>query len=190
MLYLYVMGRKYAIRDQNSIYFVTFTVIQWIDVFTRDNYRTIFLDSVRYCQQNKGLEVYAWCLMTNHVHMILSASNTYKLSDIIRDLKSYTSRHIRKALESDTCESRRSWMLHLMKKQGVVNPNNRDFQFWQQYNHPIELDSNHMIDSRLEYLHNNPVEAGFVEKPEDWLYSSACDYCGRSNGLLDIILID
>ncbi len=184
------MGRKYAIRNQNSIHFVTFTVVNWIDVFTREAYRAIFLESLKYCQRKKGLEIYAWCLMTNHVHMIIAAANNFALSDVVRDLKAYTSRHIRKAIESDANESRKDWMLRLMIGEGNLNPNNKDFQFWQQHNHPIELDSNEMIDSRLNYLHNNPVKAGFVENPEDWCYSSAADYSGGKKGLIDIIFLE
>jgi putative transposase len=90
------MGRKYAIRSQDHFYFVTFTVIEWIDAFTRPEYRNIFIDSVKYCQKEKGLLVGAWCIMTNHIHMAIASRSTYKLEDIIRDLKSYTSRHIRK----------------------------------------------------------------------------------------------
>ena len=94
-----------------------------------------------------------------------SASGNNNLSEIIRDFKSFTSRYIRKALEADTKESRREWMLWLMKRAGAKNERNKDFQFWQQHNHPIELSTNEMIDQRLDYTHNNPVEAGFVEEP-------------------------
>ena len=77
----------------------------------------------------------------------------------------------------------------MMKKAGLKNRNNNYFQFWQQHNHPIELSDNKIIDQRLEYIHNNPVEAGFVEKPEEYLYSIARDYAGEK-GLLDIIVIE
>ena len=85
------MSRKYKISDQQKLHFVTFTVIDWIDVFTRDEYRDIFVDSVKYCQANKGLEVYAWCVMPSHVHLIVGTTGEFKLEDTIRDLKSYTS---------------------------------------------------------------------------------------------------
>ena len=83
------MGNTYSIRDQKAQYFVTFTVHQWIDVFTRPIYVDIILESIRYFQQNKGLQVYAWVIMSNHMHMIIS-TKTGKLSDIIRDFKKYT----------------------------------------------------------------------------------------------------
>ena len=153
------MGRKYAIRDQSKFYFVTFTVVNWIDLFIRDEYRQVFLESVRYCQREKGLEVGAWCMMTSHVHMILGTKGENKLEDIIRDLKSFTSRHIRKAIEAHSGESRKEWMLWMMQRAGKRKSNNKDFQFWLQHNHPIELNSNKVIDQRLNYIHENPVVA-------------------------------
>ncbi len=184
------MGRKYLIRDQDAIYFLTFTVVHWIDVFTRNVYREIFIDSVKHCQQKKGLEVYAWCIMTNHIHSILGSSGIMKLEDIIRDLKSFTSRKIRKELEQNISESRSKWILNLLNSAGLNNKRNNDFQLWQQHNHPIELSTNEMMDQRLDYTHYNPVKAGFVVKPEDWLWSSAMDYYGTGKGKLELMFIE
>ena len=100
------MGRKYNIHDNSYFYFVTFTIVEWIDIFTKEEYRDIFTDSVSYCQREKGLLVGAWSIMPNHVHMIISSEETSKLSAIIRDLKSHTSRQIRKHLESSQSENR------------------------------------------------------------------------------------
>jgi putative transposase len=184
------MSRKYKIHDQQKLHIVTFTVIHWIDVFTRDNYRTIFIDSLKYCQANKGLEVYAYVIMTNHVHLIIGTSGENVLEGIIRDLKAFTSRSIRKALEdTELPESRREWMLRMMYRAGKYNSNNIDYQFWQQYSHPIELSSNRFLDQKLEYIHMNPVKAGFVDEPEAWVYSSARDYAGVSKGPVDVIII-
>jgi putative transposase len=183
------MSRKYKFHNHHSLYFVTFTTIQWIDVFTRDVYRNIFTDSIAYCQQNKALEVYAWVIMTNHVHMIISCSGAPTLSDITRDLKSYTSRQIRLALEQSTTESRQQWMLWMLTKAGIRNPNNIDFQLWQQHSHPVLLDDRYRLFQRLHYLHNNPVKAGFVSEPAHWKWSSAIDYCG-GKGIVDIVLVE
>ena len=85
------MSSKYKIRNNESLHFITFTVVNWIDVFTRNIYKDIILDSFRYCQRKKGLEIYAYCIMTNHVHMIVAVQdNTFRLVDVIRDMKKYT----------------------------------------------------------------------------------------------------
>jgi REP element-mobilizing transposase RayT len=183
------MGRKYAIRNQDQFYFVTFTVVYWLDIFIREEYKSIFLESVRYCQKEKGLQVGAWCIMTSHIHLVLRASEDGKLEDIIRDLKSYTSRHIRKYIENSPQESRKEWLLWIMQRAGIKKSNNKDFQFWQQHNHPIELNTNEMLQQRVDYIDNNPVEAGFVENASDWIYSSARDYEGKK-GLIDVYFLD
>lgn len=107
------MSRNYKIQDNEKAYFVTFTVINWIDVFIRNEYRNVFIDSLKYCQEHKGLNIYAWCLMTSHAHLIVSSNEGLPLAGIIRDTKSYTSRHIRKLLEDKDAvgESRREWRI-------------------------------------------------------------------------------
>lgn len=187
MYYFYYMSRNYKFHDQEQAYFVTFTTVGWVDVFTRDVYREIMLDSMKYCIDNKGLVVYAWVIMTNHVHLIMGTSNK-PMYDILRDLKSYTSRHIRKALESNQQESRKEWMKYLFTRAGFENNNNYDWQLWQQHNHPIELNTAELAEQRLNYLHENPVRSGFVSRPEDYLWSSARNYCGEQ-GLLDVVFL-
>jgi putative transposase len=184
------MSRKYKIRDQSQLYFVTFTVIDWIDVFIRDEYRNVVINSIRYCQQNKGLEVYAYCMMTSHIDLIIGSSGRHPIEGIIRDLKSYTSRHIRKILEdTNQFHESRSWVLQRMYFAGKYNSSNKDFQFWQHHSHPIELSSNELIDQKLEYIHLNPVAAGFVDMQEAWIYSSARDYSGVAKGCVDLVFI-
>lgn len=183
------MSRKYKIRDQDQLYFVTFTVIRWLDVFTRREYRDIFMDSLRYCQQYKGLDLYAYCIMTNHVHMIIGRRGTVDLQGIIRDIKKYTSVKIIEAVKDNPQESRKDLLMWMFERTGRYNPNNKIYQFWQQHSHPIELNTNIMLEQRLEYIHNNPVKAGIVLSPEDYLYSSAINYAGLPEKLIDVILI-
>jgi putative transposase len=183
------MSRKYKIRDQDKLYFVTFTVIYWLDVFTRQIYRDIFLDSLRYCQQHKGLDLCAYCVMPSHVHLIIGRNSEQSLQSIIRDIKKYTSVKITGAIRDNRHESRRELFLWLFERAGSHNSNNTKYQFWQQHSHPIELSTNTIIDQRLNYLHNNPVEAGIVLSPEHYLYSSAANYAGLPEKLIDVILI-
>jgi putative transposase len=181
------MSRNYKILDQGGAYFVTMTVVGWIDLFTRKEYRDLFLESVRYCQKEKGLVVYAWCIMSNHIHMIVRARES-NLSDVIRDLKKFTSKKLFAAIENSPEESRRNWILAIFRKSGEFNTNNVNFQVWQQHNQPIELYSPTAIDQKLTYIHENPVKAGWVEHSWEYLYSSARDYTDQK-GLLTIELI-
>jgi len=176
----------YKIRNNEGIHFITFAVVEWVDVFTRKEYRDILLDSIRYCQKEKGLLVHAWCVMSNHVHLVISSKNN-DTSDILRDFKKFTSKHIIRAITENEQESRREWMLEIFTKAGTANSRNSGFQFWQQDNQPKELFSEKFTNQKLDYIHNNPVEAGIVEKAEDYLYSSARDYFyGKQCGLLEI----
>jgi REP element-mobilizing transposase RayT len=170
------MSRKYKIRDQSALHFVTFTVIHWLDVFIRREYRDIFLESIRYCQANKGLEVCAYCIMSSHIHMIIGRHGDPNIEHIIRDIKKFTSTKIIEAIRNNPQESRKELFLWLFERAGKRNNNNTIYQFWQQNNQPIELRSNEFIEQKLNYIHNNPVEAGIVLSPEEYLYSSAINY--------------
>lgn len=170
---------------------MTFTVVNWIDMFIRNEYKDIVIDSIKYCQKKKGLEVYAWVIMTSHIHMIIGTIGQNELEGIIRDLKSFTSKSIHDLLKDQNVigESRREWLLWMFKRAGIKNSNNKDYQFWQQNSHPVELNTNELMDQKLEYIHMNPVNSGFVSEPESWIYSSAGDYAGMK-GMIDILFIE
>ncbi|TXK37485.1 transposase [Pontibacter qinzhouensis] len=182
------MSRNYKFRDREKLYFVSFAVVNWIDMFVRREYKDIIVDSLKYCITNKGFELYAWCLISSHVHLIVGSTKE-PIDGILRDMKRHTAKRILKTIEEHNQESRKEWMLWMFKRAGTRNPHNETYQFWQHHNHPIELSNNFMMQQKLDYLHHNPVEAGFVEQPQDYLYSSARDYAGQE-GLLDVILIE
>lgn len=175
------MSRKYKFHNPEGVYFISFAVQGWVDVFTRNEYKNIIIDNLAYCQKNKGLELFAWCLMTNHLHLIARASEGNTLSNILRDFKKFTSKQVVKAIEDNERESRKEWLLQQFKTADGI-------RFWCRDNRPVELWSNAVIDQKLNYLHQNPVEEGVVFRAEDYVYSSATDYAGQ-NGLLDILVI-
>ena len=179
------MSSKYKVGEDAIAHFVTFAIVGWIDVFSREQYKEIFVNSLQYCQQHKGLTLHAWVIMTNHVHLIIS-SNTNKIEDIVRDLKKYTSKQIIKAIQENPTESRKEWMLNLFSFAGKNNNNNKDHQFWKQDYHPIELNSAEKSKERLDYLHQNPVRSGLVWEPWHYKFSSAIDYYTNEHGLLKI----
>ena len=180
------MSTRYHFGDNEKPHFITFAVVNWIDVFTRESYTHILLDSLRFCIEKKGLRLHAWVIMSNHVHLIASAKDGFKLADIMRDMKKFTSQRIIAAITENEQESRKDWLIWMFKRAGARNKNNETYQFWQQDNHPIELSTNEMMDQRLDYLHNNPVKAGVVWEPQHYKYSSGVDYYSEDNGLLPI----
>ncbi|MDP3463522.1 MAG: transposase [Bacteroidales bacterium] len=182
------MSRNYKFRNPEGVYFVSFAVVEWIDVFTRNEYKNIVLDALRFCQQNKGMEVFAWCIMKSHVHLIFRSSEGQKPELLLGDFKRYTSKKIVQAIKDNQAESRREWLLEQFKKAADQSTNVTNFQFWRHDNMPIELWSNKVIQEKLNYIHYNPVEEGLVFKPEDYVYSSAIDYSGEK-GILDGVIV-
>jgi len=169
------MPDGYQIKDQNALYFLTFQVVGWVDIFTRKTYRDIVIESFKYCRTNKQLKIFSYVIMSNHVHCILSCENN--LSDTIRDFKKHTSKSILKEIENQS-ESRREWLKMIFKYHAKYNKRNKNFQFWTQENHAVELSNTEMIESRVNYIHQNPVRAGIVQNEHDYLYSSARNFAG------------
>ncbi|MGB1217236.1 MAG: REP-associated tyrosine transposase [Saprospiraceae bacterium] len=183
------MAKGFTIQNQQGLYFLTFTIVGWIDVFTRDEYRKIIIDSFNYCKKEKGLLLFSYVIMSNHIHIIARTDNEKGLSAIVRDFKKFTSVKIISAIENNRMESRREWMLKLFKYYAKFNSNNPNYQFWKQDNHPIELISDKWVKQKLDYIHLNPVRAGWVTEERDFKYSSARNYQGEE-GVLDVVLLD
>ena len=172
------MSTKYKFRNPEGIYFISTATVYWLDVFTRRLYKDIIIDSLKYCIKEKGLIVYAYVIMSNHIHLLIGKKKTeLSFSDIIRDFKKFTAMKLIKAIKENPQESRKEWILWMMERAGKKNGNNTNYQFWQQDNHPIQLEGK-WIDQKLEYIHNNPVETGSVNNSEEYYYSSARNYNG------------
>lgn len=165
---------------------MTLTVVSWIDVFTRINHKLTIVDALKYCQREKGLTIFGWCLMPSHLHLIAKAENGKVLNDIIRDFKKFTARKIIQQIIEEP-ESRKIWMLESFVKTGEKIRRIKNYKFWQDGFHPVEIFSNKFFFEKLDYIHKNPVEVLIVEKPEDYLFSSARNYAGLSS-CLDIIV--
>jgi REP element-mobilizing transposase RayT len=130
-----------------------------------------------------------YVIMSNHIHLIAYTTEGYKLSDVLRDFKKFTAKQIIESIQTET-ESRREWLLYMFRYFAKHNTNNREFQFWQQDNHPVALWSLGVIWQKLNYIHQNPVRAGLVKECADYIYSSATDYYLNKKGLLDLDLVE
>jgi REP element-mobilizing transposase RayT len=182
------MSRNYKFHNPEGLHFVSFAVVNWLDVFTRNTYKEILLDSLRYSQKEKGMEIIAWCIMTNHVHLIFRSIKGIKPELLLGDLKRFTSRLIIKAIRENPEENRKEILLASFSKAASNTSNVKHYQFWRHDNKPIELWSNKVIFEKINYIHNNPVKEALVFQPEDYKYSSAVDYSGEQ-GLLENIVI-
>ena len=182
----YEFAEGYKIRDQSATHFLTFTIMGWVDIFTRQHYRDIILDSFRFCRDKKGLLIGSYVIMSNHVHTIWTATRN-NLSDILRDFKTYTSKAITTSIKNEP-ESRREWLLYMFGFFANGTNANEYYKVWTSDNHPEEIYSEAFLKQKMNYIHENPVRAGWVRRPEDYLYSSAIDYAG-GKGIIEIDLM-
>jgi putative transposase len=181
------MSEKYKFYDPSGIYFVTITTVGWVDLFTRSELKHVVIDSLRHCQNAKGLVIHAWCLMPSHLHLIISSENN--LSDILRDFKKFTSKELITTIKRIN-ESRKGWILDLFSEVADHLKRVKNYKVWQDGNHPEILTSAKFIRQKLNYLHNNPVKDEIVDEPEDYRFSSARDYYSNKKGYLRIDMIE
>lgn len=181
------MKEGYIIRDQSKPHFITATVVDWVGVFSRKEYRDCIIDSLDFCIKNKGMILYGYVIMTNHIHLIIQ-SEEGELSDLIRDFKKFTAKTILNKIENGV-ESRADWMLKRFEFACKSHTRNEKYQFWQYGSHPEEIFSEKFMWSKLDYIHMNPIRAGIVSKASHYLYSSASNYV-NDEGIIQITKVD
>ncbi|WP_396600924.1 REP-associated tyrosine transposase [Algibacter sp. R77976] len=169
------MSRNYKFHNKSGLYFVSFATVNWIDVFTRQIYLKVLAESIDFCRAKKGLELYAYCFMPSHVHLIFRSASLQP-SELLRDFKRHTAKKLIETIENNPQESRKEWLLWMFERAGKRNATTSKYQFWQHHNKPIELWSEKVIKQKIDYIHNNPVESGFVTNSVDWKYSSARNF--------------
>ena len=127
------MSTGYQIDDQFATHFITATIVDWIDLFSRKVYRDIIIDSLNYCAREKQLVIYGYVIMTNHIHIIVR-SNNGKLSDTLRDMKKFTAKQILATIKREP-ESRREWLLDKFAHNAQIRDRNAEYQVWLHNNH-------------------------------------------------------
>jgi REP element-mobilizing transposase RayT len=157
---------------------VTSTIIEFIPVFTSEKYFQIIIDSLKYCRENNGIKIFAYVIMDNHFHLLISSDD---LSNKIRSLKRHTAREIIKQAERDN----KVWLLNQFKFYKKRYKKESNYQVWQEGVHPQLITTTDMAEQKMNYIHYNPVKKGFVKEPQDWIYSSAGNYY-YGEGVLEI----
>ena len=176
------MRTRYKIVENDQIYFITSTVIEWLPIFTRKAFFNVLLESINYSRTQKGVKIYAYVILDNHLHLIGEGD---KMGKIIKEFKSHTARKIISLAEQEN----KDWLLNQLRFYRRKHKVGSNHQVWQEGFHPQLISSEEMLRQKIEYVHYNPVRAGLAEKPEDWLYSSARNYLGLP-GVLDIDLLE
>ena len=181
------MGHAYRIHKQDAAYFVTFTVVDWIDLFTRPEYKYFLCESLNYCIRKKSLKIFSYVMMTNHIHLLCRAEEG-KLSNIVRDFKKYTTGKLISMILTGR-ESRREFLLEKFSHHGQQNKLNTKYQIWQNGSHAEEVFEPKFTLSKIQYIHHNPVEAGLVTYPHEYRFNSAQNYVGI-RGPVDIEVLE
>jgi REP element-mobilizing transposase RayT len=159
---------EYRKAHADNLYFITLTVVGWIDVFSRREYKDIIVSNLQYCQQNEGLDIFCYAIMSNHFHAIVRR-NEKELSELLGRFKSTTAKQIIKAIENNPKESRREWLLYMFNYFAKQNEQYSKYHFWQYKNQPVVLYTNEVIDQKRDYIHHNPVRAGLVANVQDYI---------------------
>lgn len=180
------MSRKYKFHNKSGLYFVSFAVVYWMDIFIREEYCSIFIDAIKFYEKDR-LELFSFCIMSSHVHLIFRDKEN-EPEKLLGNIKRYSSRKIQEAIENNPLESRKEWLIWMMERAATKVSNVSKRMFWQHHNQPIELWSQSVILQKLSYIHQNPVTAGFVTEAESWKYSSAINYSG-GKGVIDVLLL-
>jgi putative transposase len=176
---------KSRMADPPKIYFLTLNCVDGIEIFSRKEYKMVIVDSLNFFIQKKGVEVFAWVLMGNHIHLIIGLKKGLVFPNVIRDLKKFTSREIAaKILEIK--EIRKAWLLDVFSREARKNPGADHYKIWTDFNNVLCLQKWEWIEQRLNYIHENPVRQMIVCKPEHYLFSSAADYF-NGKGLVDVV---
>lgn len=120
--------------------------------------------------------------------MVVHADGDFTLSEILRDLKKHTAKEIIYQIQEEP-ESRKEWLLMEFENAGKNLKHIKNYKFWQDGNHPKEINTNKFLNEKVNYIHMNPVEDMLVQHPEDYLYSSARNYA-EPDYLIEVELID
>ena len=173
------MPQRFRVYDGSYPHFITSSIVYWIPVFSRDDYFQILADSLAYCVEHKGLAVHGYVIMPNHFHLICSQADG-AISAVIRDMKSFTSRSIAAKLFQD---GRKTW-LAAMSSPRIAR--SAEAKVWKDEFHPEEVRTERFFLQKLEYMHNNPVRAGYVDDPSEWKYSSAGFYYKQKEPIVQV----
>jgi putative transposase len=170
---------RYRIVENESPYFMTCTVVGWLAVFTRPEAVQIVLDSWKHLQQHKQFQLLGFVILENHLHLIARAP---ELSQVMQSFKSWTARQL-----IDLLDRQHAWvLLDQLARLKLAHKTESEFQFWQEGSHPQQIRTDAMMWQKLEYMHRNPQERGYVDDPVHWRYSSARNYAGQP-GLIEVV---
>lgn len=171
--------------NEKTACFITLQTVDSVDIFVRPVYKQVIVHTLNHFIESKGLIVYAWCLMTHHLHLLV-AGDCKSLEELKSEYKRFTTKKILEAIETEP-EGRKDWMLRRFECQGSILGFMKKHQIWQETIKPsyIDIDKDDLLLEKFDFIHQNPVRDRIVDTPAEYLYSSARDYTS-STGLVNI----
>jgi len=184
--------------DEHLPYFCTITILDWLPIFIDARYIDPIIDSLKFCREKKGLQLFAFVVMPNHLHLIagsdapleresLLVPGSDDLHAIMRDFKRFTSRTIHERLVTDGRKTLLTWLADAAES---ARGRRNEFSLWRPGFEPRAIHSQKVLNQKLDYLHGNPVRKGLVSKPEDWFYSSASFYVGDEDVCMPVDILE
>ncbi len=172
---------RYRITEEAGVYFVTFSVVDWLPVFVSETACRIITDSFEFCRQCKSMCVNAYVIMPTHLHAIVfdSSGNSKRLNQTLTDFRKFTGRQL-----TGLCLSSMPACFGVALE--TAAPDDRDHRFWQESRHPMAIETEGFWRQKLDYLHENPCRKGLVRKASDWRFSSAAWYVSDMASKCDI----
>jgi putative transposase len=177
------MRSRYKINNPGNIYFVTSSIVNFINIFISEKYIKILLDTLAFNQKDKNLQIFAYVIMENHFHLLCSAD---KLSNVMLSIKSYSAKKIIQQLKEDN----KFDILKVFEENKLLFKTDRKYQIWQEGFHPEEIMSDEMYRQKIDYIHYNPVKANYVDDILKWKYSSAIDYYTDEKGMIELDIFE
>jgi len=173
------MRSRYRIVESDGIYFLTATVNEWIPVFIGRDFCDIIIAALRFCRAHKGLRIYAYVVMENHMHLVGEAPD---LGRVMQDFKRHTAKEVVRLAESQ----KKEWLLNQLAYWKKRYKKESAYQVWQEGTHPQLIQGDEMLSQKIAYVHENPVRRGYVDAPEHWRYSSARNYILEDHSVLEV----
>ncbi len=174
------MGRsRYKIYETTHPHFVTCTILHWLPLFTRQESVQIILDCLKFLQEKDNLKLYAYVILENHLHMVISSDDLHKT---MQSFKQYTAKQLLELLKKENVTT----LLEQLAFYKKAHHQEKSYQVWEEGYQPKLIQDEAMMKIKVDYIHNNPVKRGYVDEDIHWRYSSARDY----NGMIGLIEIE
>lgn len=168
---------------QAHTYFITTTVMNFARVFSLGEcYYSILRDSLRFVVREHQAKLLAFVFMPSHIYLLVDIPEGESISDLMRDFKKYTSTKVRQQLERD---GHRRWIDELRRN---ASGKAHIFKLWMDRFDDVIVETEPVLKTKIEYIHDNPVRAGLVARQEDWPYSSARNYLINDFSFLEVCM--